>query len=101
MKRLSFWRILTFSCRDTSRLGSDALDRRLTLRELAAMRLHRAICGPCRCFGQQMRALDEAWRARQGSGVLTAVEPGQGEGLSEQARERIRRGLVEQTRSRG
>ncbi|BAM04257.1 anti-sigma factor family protein [Phycisphaera mikurensis] len=53
-------KVFTLTCREASRLGSDALDRRLAVREALAVRLHRSLCTSCRRFGRQLEAMDRA-----------------------------------------
>jgi hypothetical protein len=50
------------SCKDTTRLVSQGLDRELAFGERVALRLHLAICLGCRRAGSQMRALRKAVR---------------------------------------
>lgn len=42
------------SCKQTSQLVSQSLDRRLTLRERLAVRMHLLLCKYCRRFQQQL-----------------------------------------------
>ncbi|WP_421886484.1 zf-HC2 domain-containing protein [Methylibium sp.] len=54
------------SCRQSARLLSGRLDRRLTLAERTALRLHLAICKVCPVFDRQLRLMNRAmgrWRA--------------------------------------
>ncbi|MGH8707270.1 MAG: zf-HC2 domain-containing protein [Burkholderiales bacterium] len=53
-------RLLT--CRETTRLVSQGLDRELAFGERVALRLHLAICLGCRRAGAQMRFLRKAVR---------------------------------------
>jgi predicted anti-sigma-YlaC factor YlaD len=71
------------SCKEASRLASDALNRRLTLRERIALRTHLLICAACRRFEQQIAFLHDA-ASRMG-----AAEAGTSVTLSPAARERI------------
>ena len=50
------------SCKDTSRLLSQAEDRRLGLGERLGVRLHLAICASCRNAARQFRFLRQAMR---------------------------------------
>jgi predicted anti-sigma-YlaC factor YlaD len=45
------------SCKETSHLVSQALDRRLTWRERLAVRLHLFVCDACRRFERQVAVL--------------------------------------------
>jgi predicted anti-sigma-YlaC factor YlaD len=71
------------SCKEASRLASDALNRRLTLREQFALRTHLLSCSACRRFEQQIAFLHNA-ASRMG-----AAETGTSVTLSTAARERI------------
>ena len=55
-----FWTILTLNCEQSSRLLSDCLDRDLSLSERIALRLHTAICRPCRHLRTEMDAIKSA-----------------------------------------
>ncbi len=50
------------TCKETTRLVSQGLDRELAFGERAALRLHLAICLGCRRAGAQMRYLRKAVR---------------------------------------
>ena len=50
------------SCKETTRLVSQGLDRELAFGERVALRLHLAICLGCRRAGSQMRLLRKAVR---------------------------------------
>ncbi|WP_020415283.1 zf-HC2 domain-containing protein [Microbulbifer sp. VTAC004] len=45
------------SCREATRLMSESQERNLNLREQASLKLHLAMCTPCRNFGKQMQVL--------------------------------------------
>lgn len=51
------------SCREATRLMSDALDRPVTLRERMGLRLHLAFCRGCRNFEKHMAFLRRACRS--------------------------------------
>ncbi|OGA01190.1 MAG: hypothetical protein A3I00_01235, partial [Betaproteobacteria bacterium RIFCSPLOWO2_02_FULL_64_12] len=51
---------LNLSCREASRLLSQAMDRDLKLTERVALRLHMAICIACTRFSAQMQFLRRA-----------------------------------------
>lgn len=71
------------SCKEASRLASDALNRRLTLRERIALRTHLLICAACRRFEQQIAFLHDA------ASRMSAADAGTSVTLSPAARERI------------
>lgn len=57
---------LLISCRQSARLLSGRLDRRLSLAERMALRMHLAICKVCPVFDRQLRLVNRAmgtWRA--------------------------------------
>lgn len=76
-----------FSCREAVRLASEALDRPLGVRQRMALRMHLAMCAACRAYQHQIATLDRLVRGR------ATAEPPEGERLSDEARERIRRAL--------
>lgn len=45
------------SCKDATRLCSDALERELSLRERLSLRMHLAMCAGCSRFEEQLAAL--------------------------------------------
>jgi len=45
------------NCKQTSQLVSQSLDRRLSLRERIAVRVHLCICKYCRRFSRQLSAI--------------------------------------------
>ena len=52
------------SCKDATRLCSDALERELSLRERLSLRMHLAMCAGCSRFEEQLaalRALSRRW----------------------------------------
>ena len=77
------------TCKEISKLVSESFDRKLSLRERMAMRMHLAMCSLCRTYQHQvvqLRAL------LQGAAQSDApVE----KPLSEEARERIKQSLKE------
>lgn len=50
------------TCKETSHLVSEALDRRLSLHERVGMRLHLWMCAHCRRFETQLQLLRRALR---------------------------------------
>ncbi len=64
------------TCRESAKLMSEALDRKLSLGERAGLRLHLAICAGCRNFRAQMDLLREACRRlARGEAPLDDREP--------------------------
>ena len=77
------------TCQDVSRLVSDSLDRRLTLRQRLQLRMHLLMCGLCSRFRRQMLFLKDAARQYLASGEDTDL----GTGLSPEVRERLKQAL--------
>lgn len=77
------------TCKETSLLVTQSLDRRLNWRENLGMRIHLAICDNCARFVKQMHLIRE-WLGRDREDE--AVQPG----LTEESRERIARKLREE-----
>lgn len=77
---------LSPSCRQATRLQSEALDHKLSILARVGLRIHLFLCSWCRRYGKQIRFLHEA--AQDHSDEL--VEP---QSLSDPARERIKQRL--------
>lgn len=72
------------SCHESTRLLSQAQERRLTFGERAALRVHLAICVGCRNFSRQMDILHRVSRAyAQGAGAMDRPEDGRSKGGKE------------------
>jgi hypothetical protein len=74
------------TCRQASQLSSEAQDRALSLRERLGLTLHLSLCALCRRYARQLAFLHAAAENLASKGVPEA-------GLTEEARERIRRNL--------
>lgn len=74
-------------CREASTLTSAELDRPLTSRERIRLALHRLFCAPCRAYRAQIAAM------RSLATRLRDPEPPAGNGLADDARDRIRERL--------
>ena len=74
------------TCKDVSKLATQALDRPLSLREKLVMWLHLAVCQVCRRFVRHVRFLRRA-SSRAGEELPVKAT------LSRDARERIERQL--------
>lgn len=61
------------SCRESTRLASQGLDRELAFGERVALRVHLAICVGCRRAGRQMEFLRKAVRELAEVDVTTPV----------------------------
>jgi hypothetical protein len=79
---------LNTTCRDASRLQSEALDTKLCFSKRVGLGLHLMICKWCRRYGKQIRFLREA--AHEHPESLSEAVP---QKLSTEARERIKRRL--------
>ena len=53
---------MNISCREATRLMSQARDRRLSLRERAELQVHLALCRGCRAVSAQFALLGRALR---------------------------------------
>src|SRR5882724_11396189 len=73
------------SCREASRLQSEALDRELSFPRRLGLALHLMVCKWCRRYGRQIRFLRDA--AHEHPENLSEAAPQE---LSPEARERIR-----------
>lgn len=54
--------MLKLTCKEASRLISQAMDQKLTLAQRATLRLHLSACEACTRFGAQMNTLRAAMR---------------------------------------
>ena len=76
------------NCREVSQLASEALDRKLTLKERIGLRFHLMMCKLCTRYVQQLKFMHQAI-----SGMDENHVKGSGAHLSETARDRIRNQL--------
>jgi Putative zinc-finger len=81
------------SCKEVARLVSASLDGGLSFRQRLALRVHLLLCSGCCRFRRQMLFLREAVGRHTG-----ADAPDDANGLSAEARERIRRALEREVR---
>ena len=82
-------------CKHASRLVSQSMDRRLSLRERLGLRLHLLLCDACTQFSKHMALLQQAarqWRSR--------VENDSRVSLPDDARQRIAAAVALKTESR-
>lgn len=63
------------SCREATRLASDALERKLTRRERAGLAMHLAVCAWCRTYRRQVHALDSLFRQKPPEHTAPAMPP--------------------------
>src|SRR5947207_106360 len=76
------------SCKEASRLQSQALDRKLPMLQRIGLQMHLFLCKWCRRYGKQIRFLQDA--ARDHPDYIS--EPGH-QKLSDDARQRIKQRL--------
>ena len=88
-KKLAAWiNILSPTCKQVSRLQSQALARPLSLPEQFGLRIHLFICRWCRRFGEQVKFLRSATHQCP---QHEQVDPSQG--LTVEGRQRIKRAM--------
>jgi hypothetical protein len=80
---------LSPSCREASRLQSEALDHRLSLRKRIGLLIHLVLCRWCRRYGKQIRFPRSVGPASEEHGPTIS------HGLSPQSKKRIKRALHE------
>ena len=79
---------LSPSCKAATRLQSEALDRKLTLRQRFGLRAHLLICKWCRRYGKQITFLRNAAHEHPDEMAKPVSQK-----LSDEAKERIRQKL--------
>jgi len=77
------------SCKEVSRLASDRMDRKLTLRERMAFRMHLLMCRNCLRYARQLAILRQATDKLRSKG-----RPSDPERLSDEARQRIAQRVI-------
>ena len=82
------FRTIMPTCRQASRLQSEALDQSLSLPKRFGLRLHLLVCQWCRRYGKQIRFLRQA-----AHGHPDEVNEAVPRTLSPEARERLKRSL--------
>ncbi|MEQ8212124.1 MAG: hypothetical protein RH917_20155 [Lacipirellulaceae bacterium] len=87
---LNLKQILFMRCEETTRLASDALDRRLTWSEWLGMKGHILVCAGCKQFQKQVKLIGK-WSSKLLS-EDPSLDPGDAK-LSELRREKIREAL--------
>lgn len=78
------------SCKESSRLLSQALERKLTGRERLALRIHLLFCDMCKTFARQLQHIQQAvrgWQHTQEADLSVS--------LPQTARERITQKITE------
>ena len=82
------------TCQQMAPVMSESLERRLTLRERLALKLHLWVCVWCVWYLEQLRTMRAALRARAAHDEAATDDVDSAVKLSEEARERIRRALA-------
>lgn len=77
------------TCRESSELSSQSLDRKLSFRQWLALKFHTALCPFCKRFGEHIQML-KGLCARFGE---CAHEKPITDGLSDDARKRMKQAL--------
>ena len=72
------------SCKQSSQLISQSLDRPLTMRERVALKLHLLVCKYCKRFSQQVQTLRVAIKT-----VVSSIESNNNILMSSAAKKRI------------
>ena len=83
------------TCQQTVEKISQSMERSLSLRERIDLKLHLWICAWCQWYMEHLQVIRETARAKADE----APELISGAGLSDEARERIRRRLTNQTKN--
>ena len=86
-------RTISPSCREASRLQSEALDHALSPLQRLGLRLHLVLCKWCRRYGRQLRFLRGAAHEQQDK-----VAEAESQTLSPDARERLKQSLRDQAK---
>ena len=81
------------TCKETARLVSEGLDRRLGLAQRVSLRLHLMMCGACATYRRQIEAIDALVSRR-----FRAGGSGGRESLTDEARRRITTALRDRGR---
>lgn len=84
------------TCKEIAPLMSESMERRLTVRERVALRLHLWVCVWCEWYLQQLRLMRAALRTKSAqSDVEELTSPATAAAaLSTEARERLKRALA-------
>jgi predicted anti-sigma-YlaC factor YlaD len=83
------------SCKDVSRLVSDALDRSLPLAQRVAVRIHLVMCQACDLYSRQIRSLRELLRRYP---EQLEPDPAEERRLSLAAKQRMRQAIENASR---
>lgn len=85
------------TCKETARLVSESLDRKLSLWQRMNLRLHLMMCGACSAYRGQVRALNRLVRMRF-SGAATDSRDDAGPRCPDESKRRIAASLREHIR---
>ncbi len=87
---------MMLTCRESAKLISDELDRKLPLWLRLGLRVHLMMCSACRAYRQQLGALNKLISERfRGDRPADTADP---QSLSNAARQRIKAALRDQAR---
>jgi hypothetical protein len=79
------------TCKEVTRMASDSMERKLSLRQRFEMRLHLLICALCMRYVKQLQFMHDA--ARQHAAEIENAGSLPASALSNEARERMKRSL--------
>lgn len=83
------------TCKDVAPLMSESMERRLTVRERVALRLHLWVCVWCEWYLQHLRLMRETLRRkRTAQPDVEELTSSAAASLSTEARERLKRALA-------
>ena len=83
------------TCKETARLVSEGLDRKLSLWQRMNLRLHLMMCGACSAYRRQVESLNRIVRRRFDESPVDAT-PTDAPACPEQTKRRITESLREQ-----
>ena len=81
---------MIYSCREVSRLVSESLDRKLTLKERIGLRIHLFICEFCRRYEKQIAFLHRVLHMEYDPALLCCPDDADKARLPDETRERIK-----------
>ena len=89
-QKIRFWLLRHLPpCEDTVKVISQSFERKLTLRERFLLRLHLWVCMWCVWYLEHLGLIRQSLRSQPGAQNSVAASPG----LSDEARERLKRRL--------
>ena len=79
---------MNYACKEASKLASDSLDRRLSLRERLKLKIHMLMCGKCKNSNKTMELI------RNTAALISQSRSGEIR-LTDEQRESLRKALEE------